>query len=109
MVRMSFHKKRELSARTVTDTVGIYSPGKALVVYEMRRHVCGNPLALLLVHTGKMASQVGTYLANSTITSHDTLREKGIRLVWLRRPRHESLLSHLERLDPWGSHLHSLE
>jgi hypothetical protein len=26
--------------RRETDTVGMYSPGKAFVVYEMRRHVC---------------------------------------------------------------------
>ena len=32
------------SGEVLTDTVGIYSPGKALVVYEMRRHVCDGPL-----------------------------------------------------------------
>lgn len=30
-----------------TDTVGMYSPGKALVVYDIRRHVCARQYSVL--------------------------------------------------------------
>lgn len=43
-------------------TVGIYSPGKALVVYEMSRQVCDELAAALY-----QPSDLITYLANSSI------------------------------------------
>jgi len=56
-----------------TYTVGMYSPGKALVVYEMRRHVCdrGQKTALVLY------CALSTHLSDSTVTCHHTL-ELGI-------------------------------
>lgn len=70
----------------------MYSPGKALVVYEMRRHVCNTALALMVFcilacslrqkgWTGSIDFEMRTYLANSTVTGHDTLCEEGGQLV----------------------------
>lgn len=47
----------------------MYSPGKALVVYEMSRHVCQQST---IVQTSIQDREI-TDLADSTITGHDTL------------------------------------
>jgi hypothetical protein len=50
-----------------THTVGIYSPGKAFVVYEMSRHVCtvSNP--------GRAMREAAAHLANGAIARDNAL------------------------------------
>jgi hypothetical protein len=55
--------------RKLSYTVGIYSPGKAFVVYDIRRHVCR-----LCQHTTfPLRALKKQDLANSTIARHNTL------------------------------------
>lgn len=55
----------------VAYTVGMYSPGKALVVYEIRRHVCEcvSPMAPF----PELRSDLNVHLSDSSITSDDAL------------------------------------
>ena len=50
-----------------THTVGMYSPGKAFVVYEMSRHVCE------VSRYGRGRGNAVSYFAYSTVAGHDAL------------------------------------
>jgi hypothetical protein len=45
----------------------MYSPGKAFVVYEMRRHVC------VVSFQGNTTAKVASHLANGTVTCDNAL------------------------------------
>lgn len=60
-----------------TNTVGMYSPGKAFVVYEIRRQVCATEHTLVDQLRRMDREMVATYLADGTVTGHDTLEETG--------------------------------
>lgn len=77
-----------------TDTVGIYSPGKALVVYEIRRHVyrsisnSDNEIDRSRKREGggrgrerevELAERGATYFSYRTITRHHTLCAPALR------------------------------
>jgi len=74
----------------------MYSPGKAFVVYEMRRHVC-----VVSTHENKTA-KAAPHFANGTVTRDNAL--------FTVSPLQRTLLhvsrrvAHLERLSSWGSH-----
>lgn len=64
------HAKGDL----ITYTVGMYSPGKAFVVYEMRRHVFHlTRQRIALSCMDRAQRNMVPYLADSTITCDDAL------------------------------------
>jgi hypothetical protein len=56
----------------VPYTVGIYSPGKAFVVYDMRRHVYGG---IQRMSFAQATLEQYSNLSDSAISSHYTLDE----------------------------------
>ena len=63
-------ESREQCSQSSPNTVGIYSPGNALVVYDMRRQVCTEGISRLWTY---LCWYIVIHLAYSAIAGHDAL------------------------------------